>query len=216
MNITADPSDQGAPDLADRAWDPLWDVCEELELPVHFHIGNSDTTMSFYEKYMWASQTEHMQWAIGGTMLFIGNARSIVNIICSGMLERHPTLQIVSVESGAGWVLFVLEALEYEMPRTRRPISHRCRSRRSSTSAPDLRHHVVRAARSPDLVERLGDRSCSRATSAPDLPYPDPLKNASRTCAQRIRGREDLAVTPVGCTSWEDDGASTDFVTAAW
>jgi predicted TIM-barrel fold metal-dependent hydrolase len=38
-----------------------------------------------------------------------------VNIICSGMLERHPELQIVSVESGAGWVPFVLEALEYEM-----------------------------------------------------------------------------------------------------
>ena len=115
VNMTADPSDQGAPDLADRVWDPLWEVLAELELPVHFHIGNSETAMSFFEKYAWASQSEGMQLAICGTLLFIGNARSVVNIIGSGMLERHPGLQIVSVESGVGWIPFVLEGLRYEM-----------------------------------------------------------------------------------------------------
>src|SRR5262249_11882228 len=48
-------------------------------------------------------------------LLFIGNARVVVNIICSGILERHPDLKVVSVESGAGWVPFILEALDYEM-----------------------------------------------------------------------------------------------------
>jgi predicted TIM-barrel fold metal-dependent hydrolase len=52
---------------------------------------------------------------IGGTLLFVGNSRVVVNIICSGILERNPDLKIVSVESGAGWVPFVLEALDYEM-----------------------------------------------------------------------------------------------------
>jgi predicted TIM-barrel fold metal-dependent hydrolase len=115
VNITADPSDQGAPDLADRVWDPLWEVLAELELPVHFHIGNSETGMSFYDKYAWGSHSEGMQLAICGTMLFIGNARSVINIIGSGMLERHPGLQIVSVESGVGWIPFALEGLRYEM-----------------------------------------------------------------------------------------------------
>src|ERR1700674_658091 len=31
VNITSDPQDQGAPDLADRAWDPLWETCSSLE-----------------------------------------------------------------------------------------------------------------------------------------------------------------------------------------
>ena len=115
VNITADPSDQGAPDLADRVWDPLWEVLAELELPVHFHIGNSETAMTFFDKYAWASHSEGMQLAICGTMLFIGNARSVINIIGSGMLERHPGLQIVSVESGVGWIPFALEGLRYEM-----------------------------------------------------------------------------------------------------
>ena len=115
VNITSDPSDQGAPDLADHVWDPLWSTCSELELPVHFHIGNSDTTMNFYDTYSWGSNPDSLKWAISGMMLFIGNARSIVNIIGSGMLERHPELQIVSVESGVGWIPFVMEALLYEM-----------------------------------------------------------------------------------------------------
>jgi predicted TIM-barrel fold metal-dependent hydrolase len=182
LNITADPSDQGAPDLADRAWDPLWDVCEALELPVHFHIGNSDTTMSFYDKYMWPSQTEHMKWAIGGTMLFIGNARSVVNIICSGMLERHPALQIVSVESGAGWVPFVLEALEYEMHENAAADF----ARMSLTPLEYFQRQIYATTwferrDLPYLVERLGE---DRILFESDFPhptclYPDPLKNAS-------------------------------------
>jgi hypothetical protein len=31
------------------------------------------------------------------------------------MLDRHPTLKMVSVESGVGWIPFILEALDYEM-----------------------------------------------------------------------------------------------------
>jgi uncharacterized protein len=115
VNITADPSDQGAPDLADPVWDPFWSTCVELQLPVHFHIGNSDTSMTFYDNYAWGSNSEPVKFAIGGMMLFLGNARSIVNIIGSGMLERHPDLKIVSVESGCGWIPFVMEALHYEM-----------------------------------------------------------------------------------------------------
>ena len=127
VNITSDPQDQGGPDLANRAWDPLWEVCADLELPVHFHIGASLTTMTFFGNYPWPSHDDDTQLAIGGTLLFIGNGRVVVNIICSGMLDRYPGLKVVSVESGAGWVPFILEALDYEMaenaPRLREQLS---------------------------------------------------------------------------------------------
>jgi predicted TIM-barrel fold metal-dependent hydrolase len=113
--MTSDPQDLGAPDLANRAWDPLWEVCADLHLPVHFHIGASLTTMTYFGTYPWESQNEDTKLAIGGTLLFIGNARVVANIILSGLLERHPTLQMVSVESGVGWIPFILEALDYEM-----------------------------------------------------------------------------------------------------
>jgi predicted TIM-barrel fold metal-dependent hydrolase len=115
VNMTSDPQDLGAPDLANLAWDRLWEVCAENHLPVHFHIGASLTTMTYFGTYPWESQNDDTKLAIGGTLLFIGNARVVANIILSGMLERHPTLQMVSVESGVGWIPFILEALDYEM-----------------------------------------------------------------------------------------------------
>ncbi len=115
VNLTSDPQDLGAPDLANRAWDPLWEVCSELSMPVHFHIGASLTTMNYFGTYPWDSHDDDTKLAIGGTLLFIGNARVVVNIICSGMLDRFPELKIVSVESGTGWIPFILEALDYEM-----------------------------------------------------------------------------------------------------
>jgi len=115
VNMTSDPQDLGSPDLASRDWDPLWEACSELRLPVHFHIGASVTTMGFYGRYPWASHPPSTRLAIGGTLLFIGNARVVANLIVSGMFDRHPDLQMVSVESGCGWIPFILEALDYEM-----------------------------------------------------------------------------------------------------
>ena len=61
VNMTSDPQDLGAPDLANRAWDPFWEACAELQLPVHFHIGASVTAMDFYGKYPWASHPTNTQ-----------------------------------------------------------------------------------------------------------------------------------------------------------
>jgi predicted TIM-barrel fold metal-dependent hydrolase len=116
VNMTSDPQDLGAPDLANRAWDPLWEVCADLELPVHFHIGSSLTAMNFFGQYFWPSQSEYVKPAIGGAMLFIGNARVVINTIFSGLFDRHPKLKMVSVESGIGWVPFILETMDWELP----------------------------------------------------------------------------------------------------
>jgi uncharacterized protein len=71
--------------------------------------------MTFYGSYMWESQDEYVKPAIGGTMLFINNARVLINVSLCGMLDRFPDLQMVSVESGIGWVPFMLEVADYEL-----------------------------------------------------------------------------------------------------
>jgi uncharacterized protein len=182
VNITADPSDQGAPDLADPVWDGLWSACAELQLPVHFHIGNSDTSMTFYDNYAWGSNSEAVKFAIGGMMLFLGNARSIVNIIGSGMLERHPELKIVSVESGCGWIPFVMEALQYEMAENSphdlaklslTPLEYFQRQIYATTwfERADIAH----------TIERLGEDHIMFETDFPHPTclYPDPLRIAA-------------------------------------
>jgi predicted TIM-barrel fold metal-dependent hydrolase len=182
VNITADPSDQGAPDLAESVWDPLWSTCVELQLPVHFHIGNSDTSMSFYDMYSWGSHPQSLKWAISGMMLFIGNARSVVNIIASGMLERHPELQIVSVESGVGWIPFVMEALHYEIAEN----SPADLAKLSLTPLEYFRRQIYATtwferADIAYVVQRLGEDRIMFETDYPHPTclYPEPLKNAA-------------------------------------
>src|SRR5260370_42421219 len=51
--------------------------------------------------------------AVGSAMLQMGNARIVANMIFSGVCERFPRLKAVSVESGIGWLPFMLEALDY-------------------------------------------------------------------------------------------------------
>ena len=116
VNMTSDPQDLGAPDLANRAWDPFWETCTELQLPVHFHIGASVTAMDVLRQVpVGVASMDNTKLAIGGTLLFIGNARVVTNLILSGIFDRHPDLKMVSVESGVGWIPFILEALDYEM-----------------------------------------------------------------------------------------------------
>jgi len=115
INMTSDPQDLGSPDLANRAWDPLWEACADLNMPVHFHIGSSNTAMDFFGRYFWPSQDDYIKPAIGGSMLFINNARVLINTIYAGIFDRFPKLKMVSVESGVGWIPFMLETMDYEL-----------------------------------------------------------------------------------------------------
>jgi len=85
VNMTSDPQDVGSPDLANRAWDPLWEVCADLDLPVHFHIGSSLTAMNFFGQYFWESQDEHVKPAIG----FFRLGEQAVDVRLLGNIALH-------------------------------------------------------------------------------------------------------------------------------
>jgi len=181
VNLTADPQDVGAPDLANRAWDPLWEACSALHMPVHFHIGASLTTMNYFGSYPWESHDDDTKLAIGGTLLFIGNARVVVNIICSGMLERFPELKIVSVESGAGWVPFILEALDYEMAEN----APQARAALSLSPSEYFKRQIYATTwfERNDIAKIVGSIGEDNLMFETDFPhptclYPDPLKTA--------------------------------------
>lgn len=113
ININSDPQDHGVPSLGEKHWDPLWEMCVANGLPVNFHIGASDSSTSWYFQASWPEFKPEQKLAMGGLMLFVTNLRVMANILCSRFLERHPTLKVVSVESGAGWIPYLIEGLEY-------------------------------------------------------------------------------------------------------
>jgi predicted TIM-barrel fold metal-dependent hydrolase len=184
VNMTSDPDDLGGPDLANTAWDPFWQVCSDLHLPVHFHIGASVTAMTFFGKYPWASHPMNTQLAIGGTLLFIGNARVVTNLILSRIFDRFPDLQMVSVESGVGWIPFILEALDYEMAENapeelsqmKKPPSEYFRSNLYATFWFENNRNKL-----PDLIEAVGEDRILFETDFPHPTclYPSPLETVA-------------------------------------
>jgi uncharacterized protein len=186
--MTSDPQDLGAPDLANPAWDPFWEACAGLNLPVHFHIGASVTGMTFYGQYAWESHEPNVKLAIGGTLLFIGNARVVTNTILAGIFDRHPELKMVSVESGVGWIPFILEALDYEMsenaPRQlaqmQKKPSEYFRSNFYATFWFENNRNKL-----PDLIDAVGEDSILFETDFPHPTclYPNPLQSVEAKMA---------------------------------
>jgi predicted TIM-barrel fold metal-dependent hydrolase len=115
INTTTGPHNHGLPDLGTSHWDPMWEICADLQLPVNFHIGAAESDMDWFGSVSWPSLTMDYKIAMGSAMLYLNNAAVLGNIIYSGVLERHPTLQVVSVESGVGWIPFFMHALDYQV-----------------------------------------------------------------------------------------------------
>ena len=114
ITMCSDPHSVGLPDLGDPAWDPLWQTLVDHQLVLNFHIGASETSLSWFGTSPWPSQDDERRLAIGSSMMYLSNARVLANMIYSGVFERFPGLQMVSVESGVGWIPFFLDALDYQ------------------------------------------------------------------------------------------------------
>jgi len=114
--FTAAPQDYGLPVLADRHWDPLWQVAQDHDLPISFHIGSGDFLDEARDNYTqkrlkadgWAAT-----YARTTTNLLLANAMQLGDLLLSGVLPRYPNLKFVSVESGIGWIPFLLESTDY-------------------------------------------------------------------------------------------------------
>jgi predicted TIM-barrel fold metal-dependent hydrolase len=105
------PEFQGLPRLSDKHWDRLWGAAQEAEMSINFHIGSGGA--SDPEPFI-VDEVGRGANAPQATMVFfIDNARTIASLTCGGICHRFPKLVAVSVESGATWVPFVLQALDY-------------------------------------------------------------------------------------------------------
>ncbi|MGE4650054.1 MAG: amidohydrolase family protein [Myxococcota bacterium] len=107
--ITDDTEAWGLPSLADTHWDPLWACAQERALPVNFHIGGGAILAR-----TWGPYPPARMFASLSTMTQMGNMVCLANLISCGLLDRFPSLKFVSVESGVGWLPFLVESLDYQ------------------------------------------------------------------------------------------------------
>jgi predicted TIM-barrel fold metal-dependent hydrolase len=116
--ITASKFDAvGYPALASGHWDPVFDAAQALDLSINFHIGFSALAQTDLEK-AYGDKFEMRQFVKDSVMTFLGNATTIVDLILSGLCDRYPRLNFVSVESGAGYIPYLLEAMDWQWVNT--------------------------------------------------------------------------------------------------
>jgi predicted TIM-barrel fold metal-dependent hydrolase len=111
----------GQPLLADPYWDPIWAAAQDAGMPISFHIGSQEIpTVADMQKGQaqaassWPGMGIHCTLARTSVMLFMDNVQCIADVTLGGVCHRFPRLDFVSVESGAGWVPFALEALDWQ------------------------------------------------------------------------------------------------------
>jgi uncharacterized protein len=114
VNMGLETEAMGLPPLREEHWTPLLAEAQELELPIDFHIGTAMRTGEQMTKRMMQQRLDELRWAQNVAMEFMGNGRGITEIIMSGICQRFPRLKFVSVESGFGYIPFLLESLDWQ------------------------------------------------------------------------------------------------------
>ena len=111
--FTGEPHSFGQPVLGSPHWNPLWEVACEYDLPVSFHIGsgNMDGGLNREKVEVYGRMAAFTEVSVE---FFMRNGVQLCDLLMSGVLARYPDIRFVSVESGIGWIPFVLEALDYQ------------------------------------------------------------------------------------------------------
>lgn len=99
------PPTPGELQYNDKHFDPLWSLIAEVDLPITFHVSTGRDPRGVT--------------GLGGAVInYVCHSmptvmEPLVNLIGSGVFERHPHLKAGSIEGGIGWVPWMLEAMDY-------------------------------------------------------------------------------------------------------
>ena len=106
---------QDVPHINDPAWDPLWTVCQDLQVPVCFHSGATPKVRLQAWKGFSPVLTDAMN-AITGP---VSSAPILANLLFSRILTRFPTLKFVIAETSLAWGAYQLETADHQFERQR-------------------------------------------------------------------------------------------------
>jgi predicted TIM-barrel fold metal-dependent hydrolase len=91
------------------AFEPLWSLIEDLDVPLVLHEGTTQNVtqvgLDRYDNFLFRHVCSHP----------FEQQMAMLSLICGRVLERHPRLRVATVEAGCGWVPYWLERLDEHM-----------------------------------------------------------------------------------------------------
>jgi predicted TIM-barrel fold metal-dependent hydrolase len=133
--FTGEPQRFGFPLLGDHHWDPVYAALQAAGMPIHFHLGGgeSDAVFAKTSRNVMRERVE-VHGQAGNSVfttceLYFKNAIQCGDLLGSGVLPRFPDLKFVSVETGIGWIPFLLESADWAYLLSTRPAKDRYTTR---------------------------------------------------------------------------------------
>jgi predicted TIM-barrel fold metal-dependent hydrolase len=96
-------------------WEEVFDICSATGTPLNFHINTSLDA----ESAIWDNLGFDQKLPLSAMIHTLATGVTMSNFIVSGLLDKYPKLKIGLIESGIGWVPFVLEAMEHQLDEFR-------------------------------------------------------------------------------------------------
>jgi uncharacterized protein len=164
-------------------YEPLWKLVEELGVTLAVHEGTTQNVQQSgrdqFESFAFRHACSHP----------LEQQMGCLALICGGVLQRHPDLRVVFLESGCGWAPYWLERLDEHMekwsfatvPLPHEPTEYFMRQCFISCE-PDERTL-------PSVVSMLGD---DNIVFASDYPHPDGIFPG---VVKALADRDDLSDT---------------------
>lgn len=97
------PPGSGLAPLYAPEYEPIWAACAELEMPICHHSGGGTPDFGMYMPQSLAMFMLEVTWWAH---------RTLWHLMFSGVFDRHPNLQFVLTECGAGWIPDKLRELD--------------------------------------------------------------------------------------------------------
>jgi predicted TIM-barrel fold metal-dependent hydrolase len=167
--------------LEHPAYEPIWSLLEELDVPLVLHEGTTQDVIQAggarYENFMFRHMLSHP----------FEQQMGVLSLICGGVLERHPGLRVLIVEAGVGWVPYWLDRMDHHVEKwgfasASLPLTPTEYFQRQCFVSADSDESLL-----PFVVSAIGDDNLCFST---DYPHPD---HAFEGIVAELTSREDLS-----------------------
>jgi predicted TIM-barrel fold metal-dependent hydrolase len=97
------PAWLGLPSIHTGYWEPFFAACAETGTVLAMHIGSGTKTIT---------SSPDAPDAVQAVNMFANSSTSLIDFLFSGVLVRHPGLQLLYAEAQIGWIPYVLERID--------------------------------------------------------------------------------------------------------